>query len=75
MNLWVAFAGLLAGAIVWACLVRRLTSKSWERHPDVIDTMGAGVAIGDYDGDGRRAGERVYRRIPLWVSPVELIVR
>jgi cytochrome c oxidase subunit 3 len=44
MNLWVAFAGLLAGVIVWTLLVRRLTSKSWERHPDAIDNMGASVA-------------------------------
>lgn len=30
MNLWVAFAGLLAGLIVWSVLVSRLTTRTWE---------------------------------------------
>lgn len=33
MNLWIASAALLTGMIVWWLLVRRLTTKSWERGP------------------------------------------
>ena len=33
MNLWIASAALLTGIVVWGLLVRRLTSKSWERGP------------------------------------------
>lgn len=39
MNLWVASAALLTGIIVWWLLVRKLTTRSWER--------GASAAIHD----------------------------
>jgi cytochrome c oxidase subunit III len=32
MNIWVAFGALLAGVIVWAFLVRKLSTRPWERH-------------------------------------------
>lgn len=42
MSLSVAFAALLAGVIVWALLVRKLTTKSWEIQgaPSEIDVVG-----------------------------------
>jgi cytochrome c oxidase subunit III len=32
MNIWVAFGVLLIGVILWFWLVRRLHTRSWERH-------------------------------------------
>ena len=32
MNIWVAYGALLAGVILWIFLVRRLRTRSWERH-------------------------------------------
>ena len=32
MNIWVAYGALLSGVIVWIFLIRRLRTRSWERH-------------------------------------------
>src|SRR5258708_3166950 len=32
MNIWVAFGALIVGVIVWFFLVKRLSTRSWERH-------------------------------------------
>lgn len=40
MNLSVAFAGLVAGVIVWALLVRSLTTKPWEAQDPASSNMG-----------------------------------
>src|ERR1700692_2586808 len=32
MNIWVAFGALIVGVIVWFLMVRRLSTRSWERH-------------------------------------------
>jgi len=32
MNIWVAFGALTTGVIVWLWLIRRLSTRSWERH-------------------------------------------
>jgi cytochrome c oxidase subunit 3 len=59
MNIWVAFGALLVGVIVWFFLVRRLSTRSWERH-------GSRVHASDRSGD---IGEVQVppARIGLWV--------
>jgi cytochrome c oxidase subunit III len=32
MNIWVAYGALSSGVILWIFLVRRLSTRSWERH-------------------------------------------
>lgn len=44
MSLTAAFAALLAGVIVWALLVRRLTAKPWET-PGLLAEQGKGLAM------------------------------
>jgi cytochrome c oxidase subunit 3 len=59
MNIWVAFGALIVGVIVWFILVRRLSTRSWERH-------GSSVHARDPRGD---IGEVKVppARIALWV--------
>jgi cytochrome c oxidase subunit 3 len=59
MNIWVAFGALSVGVIVWLMLVRRLTTRSWERH-------GSSVHVRHARGD---VGEVTVppARIALWV--------
>jgi cytochrome c oxidase subunit III len=59
MNIWVAFGALLVGVIVWFFLVRRLSTRSWERH-------GSSVYVHRARGD---VGEVTVppARIALWV--------
>src|ERR1700736_2442115 len=59
MNIWVAFGALSVGVIVWLLLVRRLSTRSWERH-------GSSVHVRHTRGD---IGEVTVppARIALWV--------
>lgn len=44
MSLATAFAALLAGVVVWALLVRKLTAKSWEVHGMLTEHSGKMLA-------------------------------
>jgi cytochrome c oxidase subunit 3 len=59
MNIWVAFGALLVGVIVWFALVRKLSTRSWER-------LGSSVHLRSTRGD---VGEvtTAPARIALWV--------
>jgi cytochrome c oxidase subunit III len=59
MNIWVAFGALSVGVIVWLLLVRRLSTRSWERH-------GSSVHVRHTRGD---IGEVTVppARLALWV--------
>jgi cytochrome c oxidase subunit III len=47
MNIWVAFGALSVGVIVWLMLVRRLTTRSWERHGSSVHVRHARGDIGE----------------------------
>ena len=55
MSIWVAFAALLAGVVVWAVLARRLAAKPWE-------TPGATEPL-----EGNNATGLPSAKIGLWV--------
>jgi cytochrome c oxidase subunit 3 len=59
MNIWVAFGALLVGVIIWFALVRKLSTRSWER-------LGSSVSLRNMRGD---VGEVTVppARIALWV--------
>jgi cytochrome c oxidase subunit III len=59
MNIWVAFGALLVGVIIWFVLVRKLSTRSWER-------LGSSVHQRNPRGD---VGEVTVppARIALWV--------
>ena len=59
MNIWVAFGALIVGVIVWFVLVRRLSTRSWERH-------GSRVHASNRSGDVGEVGVAP-ARIALWV--------
>jgi cytochrome c oxidase subunit 3 len=59
MNIWVAFGALTVGVIVWFFLVRRLSTRSWERH-------GSKVPVHQRSGDVGEV-EVPPARIALWV--------
>jgi cytochrome c oxidase subunit 3 len=59
MNIWVAFGALIVGVIVWFFLVRRLSTRSWERH-------GSSVHSSHRSGDVGEVGVPP-ARIALWV--------
>src|ERR1700692_848914 len=59
MNIWVAFGALVVGVIVWFLLVRRLSTRSWERH-------GSSVHGRNRAGDVGELGVPP-ARIALWV--------
>jgi cytochrome c oxidase subunit 3 len=59
MNIWVAFGALIVGVIVWFFLVRRLSTRSWERH-------GSSVHSSHPSGDVGEVGVPP-ARIALWV--------
>jgi cytochrome c oxidase subunit 3 len=59
MNIWVAFGALIVGVIVWLFLVRRLSTRSWERH-------GSRVHASNRSGDVGEVGVPP-ARIALWV--------
>src|SRR5260370_16309157 len=59
MNIWVAFGALLIGVIVWFLLVRRLSTRPWERH-------GSSVHVRNVRGDVGEVGVPP-ARIGLWV--------
>jgi cytochrome c oxidase subunit III len=47
MNIWVAFGALSVGVIIWFLLVRRLTTRSWERHGSSVHVRHARGDIGE----------------------------
>jgi cytochrome c oxidase subunit 3 len=59
MNIWVAFGALTTGVIVWFLLIRRLNTRSWERH-------GSSVHLRHARGDVGEVGVPP-ARIALWV--------
>src|SRR5260370_8323877 len=59
MNIWVAFGALIVGVIVWFLLVKRLSTRSWERY-------GSSVQVRHGRGDVGEVGVEV-ARIGLWV--------
>jgi cytochrome c oxidase subunit 3 len=59
VNIWVAFAALTVGVIVWFLLVKRLSTRSWERH-------GSSVHVRHARGDVGEVGVPP-ARIALWV--------
>jgi cytochrome c oxidase subunit III len=59
MNIWVAFGALLIGVIVWFLLVRRLSSRSWERHGSSVHVRNARGDVGEVNVPPAR--------IALWV--------
>jgi cytochrome c oxidase subunit 3 len=59
MNIWVAFGALIVGVIVWFFLVKRLSTRSWERH-------GSSVHARHPRGDVGEVGVPP-ARIALWV--------
>src|SRR5260370_9654464 len=59
MNIWVAFGALIVGVIVWFFLVKRLSTRSWERH-------GSSVHARHPRGDIGEVGVPP-ARIALWV--------
>jgi cytochrome c oxidase subunit 3 len=59
MNIWVAFGALTVGVIVWFFLVRRLSTRSWERHGSSVHVRHARGDVGEV--------EVPPARIALWV--------
>jgi cytochrome c oxidase subunit 3 len=47
MNIWVAFGALSVGVIVWLLLVRRLSTRSWERHGSSVHVRRARGDVGE----------------------------
>jgi len=59
MNIWVAFGALIVGVIVWSWLVRRLSTRSWERHGSKVLARNPSGDVGEV--------EVPPARIALWV--------
>src|SRR5258708_23818139 len=59
MNIWVAFGVLAVGVIIWFLLVKKLNTRSWERH-------GSSVHVRNARGDIGEVGVPP-ARIALWV--------
>ncbi|HME38891.1 MAG TPA: cytochrome c oxidase subunit 3 [Steroidobacteraceae bacterium] len=59
MNIWVAFGVLSVGVIIWFMLIRRLNTRSWERHGSSAHVRSARGDIGEV--------EIPPARIALWV--------
>ena len=59
MNIWVAFGALIVGVIVWFWLVRRLSTRSWERHGSKVHVQNRSGDVGEV--------EVPPARIALWV--------
>jgi cytochrome c oxidase subunit III len=47
MNIWVAFGVLTIGVIIWFLLIRRLNTRSWERHGSSVHVRSARGDIGE----------------------------
>ena len=59
MNIWVAFGVLSIGVIIWFLLIRKLNTRSWERHGSSVHVRSARGDIGEV--------EVPPARIALWV--------
>jgi cytochrome c oxidase subunit 3 len=59
MNIWVAFGVLSIGVIVWFLLIKRLHTRTWERHGSSVHARNARGDIGQVDV--------APARIALWV--------
>jgi cytochrome c oxidase subunit III len=59
MNLWVAFGALSCGIILWFFLVKKLHTRSWERHGSSVHARNPRGDIGDVGIEPHR--------IALWV--------
>jgi cytochrome c oxidase subunit III len=59
MNIWVAYGALATGVIIWFLLIRRFSTRSWERH-------GSGAHLRHVRGDVGEVGVPP-ARIALWV--------
>ena len=59
MNIWVAFGVLSIGVIIWFLLIRKLNTRSWERHGSSVHVRSARGDVGDV--------EVPPARIALWV--------
>jgi len=59
MNIWVAFGVLSIGVIVWFLLIRKLNTRSWERHGSSVHVRSARGDVGEV--------EVPPARIALWV--------
>ena len=59
MNIWVAFGALIVGVIIWSLLVRRLSTRSWERHGSRVHASNRSGDVGEV--------EVPPARIALWV--------
>jgi cytochrome c oxidase subunit III len=47
MNIWVAFGVLTVGVIIWFMLIRKLNTRSWERHGSSVHVRSARGDIGE----------------------------
>ena len=59
MNIWVAFGVLSIGVIIWFLLIKRLNTRTWERHGSSVHARNARGDIGQVDV--------APARIALWV--------
>jgi cytochrome c oxidase subunit 3 len=59
MNIWVAFGVLTVGVIIWFMLIRKLNTKSWERHGSSVHVRSARGDLGEVNVPPHR--------IALWV--------
>ena len=59
MNIWVAFGVLTVGVIIWFMLIRKLNTKSWERHGSSVHVRSARGDLGEVNVPPAR--------IALWV--------
>ena len=59
MNIWVAFGVLSVGVIIWFMLIRKLNTKSWERHGSSVHVRSARGDLGEVNVPPAR--------IALWV--------
>jgi len=59
MNIWVAFGVLSIGVIIWFLLIRKLNTRSWERHGSSVHVRSARGDVGEV--------EVPPARIALWV--------
>src|SRR5277367_2648802 len=49
MNIWVAFGVLSIGVVLWFVLIRKLNTRSWERHGSSVHVRSARGDIGEVD--------------------------
>jgi cytochrome c oxidase subunit 3 len=59
MNIWAAFGVLSIGVIIWFLLIRKLNTRSWERHGSSVHVRSARGDVGEV--------ETPPARIALWV--------